>query len=141
MCGRAVGERRTTESVASVHKLRHCCGAVHTVRTVVPEYAINRKNEESFLPLPPRLKHSITVFPVQYLNPCRFIIGYWNCIGVGGYYLPQARTYKHVHAPTQIQRDYKAPPQPLFNPISAYCDHFSLSCSLQNNEIQLPPSD
>lgn len=27
------------------------------------------------------------------------------------------------------------------NPISAYCNNFSLSCSLQNNEIQLSPPD
>lgn len=38
-------------------------------------------------------------------------------------------------------RDSGPSPQCLFNLLSAYCDNISLSCSLQNNEVRLPPPD
>lgn len=137
VCDRAVGERCTTESIASIHKLHHWCRDVHTVHKICGN-AINRTKNPILVFLTPISKIlSRTLSSVQRLNPSSYIepARWKQC------YLPHAHIYKHVHTPTQTQADFKAVPQLPLNPISAYCDHFSLSCSLQNNEIQLFPSD
>lgn len=136
VCDRAVGERCTTESIASIHKLHHWCRDVHTVHKICGNAISRTKNPILFF-LPLSKIRSRTFSSVQRLNPSSYIVPARSkqC------YLSHAHMYRCVHSPTQTQAEFKAPPHLLLNPISAYCDHFSLSCSVQNNEIQFSPSN
>lgn len=136
VCDRAVGERCTTESIASIHKLHHWCRDVHTVHKSVEMQSTELRIQFCFSsPLSKKL--SCPLASVQSLNPSSYVepARSKQC------YLSHAHMHKRVHTPTQTQADFQALPQLPLNPISAYCDHFSLSCSLQNNEIQRCPSD
>lgn len=104
VCERAVGERRTTESVASIHKHHHWCGRIaHKIHT----RAINTM--ENTVPPQPRRpilknlkkekKQNRSTWPGEHVQP--------------------------------RNRDSGPAPQCLFNLLSAYCDNISLSCSLQ----------
>lgn len=102
VCDRAVGERCTTESIASIHKLHHWCGDVHTVHKI-HRYAINRTKNPIFSTLPPfQNSQCLTpaLSPAQYLNPSCNIQVYWNCMEEKQCYLPHAHSRAHTNTNT-----------------------------------------
>lgn len=112
MCDRAVGERCTTESIASIHKLYHWCEDLPTVHKI-HRYAINRTKNLIFSPF--SLKYIILhcASPAQYLNPSCNIQAYRNCMekNRATYH---TQTYKHVHTHQHKYREtIKALSQPL----------------------------
>lgn len=61
VCDRAVGERCTTESIASIHKLHHWCRDVHTVHKFVEMQSTELRIQFCFSS--PFLKYSLVLSP------------------------------------------------------------------------------
>lgn len=138
VCDRAVGERSTTESIASTHKLYRWCGQVHIVHKI-HRYAINRNNSPIYFLFFPSLEYcvilscTISKFKLQY--PAQYSSNFEDSKD------KTVQFNKYVNMCMCQKIYYNALPLPLLSPISVCHDNFSLSCSLQNNKTKLSPSD
>lgn len=138
VCERAVGERRATESVVGIHKHHRWCGrTAHKIHT----RAINTMKNTVSPPHPtPRtlLRKKRCIIAPLFCTISIFKV--WHQFVSAGWAKKNRSTWPGEHVQPQ-NRDSGPSPQCLFNLLSAYCDNISLSCSLQNNEVRLPPPD